>query len=155
MKIQHAGFATTIILGVILIVGLLGFTGWRIIAQDETYVTTKTTDTTTKTTAPSEETPKNNEQANKISIKLLDSSTGQPLVNQTFELVSNNGIQCITTPCPTNEKRYTVSSNESGYITVDRAILQEQNFVTNSSYTSETLVVSAESDSYELKMLPL
>lgn len=155
MKTQHPGFAATILLGVILIVGLLGFAGWRIITQDETNATTKTTDTTTKTTDQSEETPKNNEQANKISVKLLDSNTNQPLVSQTFELVSNNGIQCITAPCPTNEKRYTVRSNENGYITVDRAILQEQNFVTNSNYTSEVLIVSTESDSYELKMLPL
>src|SRR5207244_1328036 len=64
-----------------------------------------------------------------VRVQLLDGWSGQPIANADIKVESNNGIVCRTAPCPNNSKQWAGRSDDAGRVTIPRAVLQFNTYV--------------------------
>jgi hypothetical protein len=75
-----------------------------------------------------------------IKLLVMDKSTDRPLSNRSTQIHSDNGIRCITTPCPTNSKNWQGRTNHQGVVFIPQQIMQSSTTLTMKGYTATDLV---------------
>lgn len=65
----------------------------------------------------------------------MDAASARPVVNTEVRVHSDNGIRCVSAPCPTNGKEWKRRTDARGYLIVPRAMLQRETSITTQSHT--------------------
>lgn len=76
-----------------------------------------------------------------VKIKLL-SPTGRNLSKTTFKLYSDNGIRCVTVPCPTNGKNWEGMTDRNGFILIPTKYIQKVTTISTTDFPDGTDLVS-------------
>jgi hypothetical protein len=74
-----------------------------------------------------------------IELLVLDKSTDRPISNRATQIHSDNGVRCITTPCPTNSKNWQGKTNRQGIVSIPKQIIQSSTTLTMKGYTATDL----------------
>ena len=59
-----------------------------------------------------------------VRVRLLDAASGRPVTSTAVRLYSDNGIRCVTRPCPTNGMEWRGASDGDGYVVIPTRVLQ-------------------------------
>ena len=78
-----------------------------------------------------------------LRLLVIDQKTGKRLSNREVKVYSDNGIRCITAPCPTNGKNWVGKTDRRGYLVVPADIRQESISLTVEGFAGEELNRSA------------
>jgi hypothetical protein len=76
-----------------------------------------------------------------VRVKFL-SPDGKPVTNITISLHSDNGLRCVTTPCPTNSKDWNGKSNAQGIVNIPKSFLQKSTTVWTKTYPNGTDLIA-------------
>ncbi|HEX8175890.1 MAG TPA: hypothetical protein VF543_12290 [Pyrinomonadaceae bacterium] len=70
-----------------------------------------------------------------LKLKLIDRVTRKPIKNTEVEIYSDNGIRCISLPCPTNGVKWTGKTDARGIIIVPGKIRQRSMTISATGYS--------------------
>jgi len=59
-----------------------------------------------------------------VELRLLDAWTGMPIADAAVRVASDNGIRCVTTPCPTDRATWSGRSDPRGAVLLDKSALR-------------------------------
>lgn len=90
-----------------------------------------------------------------LRIVLTNKKTGAAITDTAVEIYADNGVRCVTTPCPTNGRAWSGSTNTTGEVTVPAAYVGESMTVTASGYQGAELHVSGKVQSDGSWQLPV
>jgi hypothetical protein len=74
-----------------------------------------------------------------IELLILDRATYKPIVNRSTQIYSNNGIRCVTTPCPTNTKNWEGATDRQGVVLIPKQVIQSSTTLTLNGYAAADL----------------
>src|SRR5438034_816456 len=91
-----------------------------------------------------------------VRVQLLDGWSGQPIANADIKVESNNGIVCKTAPCPNNSKQWAGRSDDAGRVTIPRAVLQFNTYVSTELHETADLkeAVPGASHTWVIELFP-
>lgn len=74
-----------------------------------------------------------------LRLLIKDKKTRAPLARREVEIYSDNGIRCITAPCPTNGIEWRGKTDSQGYVIVPKRIRQVSMTISIDGYVAEEL----------------
>ncbi|WP_146138343.1 hypothetical protein [Chamaesiphon polymorphus] len=74
-----------------------------------------------------------------IELLILDRSTYKPIADRSTQVYSNNGIRCVTTPCPTNTKNWEGKTDRQGVVLIPKQVIQSSTTLTLNGYIAADL----------------
>ena len=82
-----------------------------------------------------------------VRVKLLDEFSCEVVPNSDVKVRSDNGIRCITAPCPTNNKEWIGRSDDDGYVAIPTSVLQHSTYITTPAHRGgKDLIRGSEKD---------
>ena len=125
MEGKHKAFSPVAVLLIIVVTGLIAFSGWYLFRSNSTSTKTKKDDTSSEVI-----TNHTNPLNSFVTLRLVDSIINQPLTNAVVKISSDNGVRCITAPCPTNSRFWQGKTDASAEAKVPKKYIQSNNDVT-------------------------
>lgn len=61
--------------------------------------------------------------ADTVRVQLVDRASGRPITDSEVEVYSDNGIRCVTTPCPTNGRSWHGRTDADGVVALPRTAI--------------------------------
>jgi hypothetical protein len=80
----------------------------------------------------------NNNGTGVLKLSVVDTATNKPVANRSAKIDSQNGINCIKAPCPTNSKHWEGRTNRQGVVFIPQKVVQSYTLLTVSGYTEKT-----------------
>jgi hypothetical protein len=80
----------------------------------------------------------NNNSTGVLKLSVIDKATNQPIANRSAKIDSQNGINCIQAPCPTNSKHWEGRTNRQGVVFIPQKVIQASTLLTVKGYTEKT-----------------
>lgn len=74
-----------------------------------------------------------------IELLILDRSTYKPIADRSTEIYSDNGIRCVTTPCPTNPQNWQGKTDRQGVVSIPTQVIQSSTTLTLKGYAAANL----------------
>lgn len=74
-----------------------------------------------------------------VELLILDRATYKPIGNRATQVYSNNGIRCVTTPCPTNTKNWEGTTDRQGVVLIPKQVIQSSTTLTLNGYAAADL----------------
>lgn len=71
-----------------------------------------------------------------VSVKLIDADSAKPITDIDVNLYSDNNVRCVTTPCDTNDQKWTGKSDQNGVITISSNFMKLSTTITATGYRS-------------------
>jgi hypothetical protein len=69
-----------------------------------------------------------------LPLTVITKDTKKPIVNSMVTINSDNGVRCITAPCPTNSMRWQGRTNRQGLVTIPHKVIQQSTTMTLPGY---------------------
>ena len=79
-----------------------------------------------------------------VRVRLLDAHSGAAIANTGVAVSSDNGIRCVTAPCPTNALGWTGKTDAMGTVVVPSNVLQASTRITTAAHVLASLIDEAE-----------
>lgn len=131
----------------IVIICLSGLAVWYLAgAATTTDHKSTSTNQSNKSTEPT--------KTDDIALILKNQSTNKPIANKAVEFRSDNGIRCITSPCPSNNQSLHLVTNQDGVILVPKAYFQENNYVEATSFAPRPIKLNDGQSSLTVSLSP-
>jgi hypothetical protein len=80
----------------------------------------------------------NNNSTGVLKLSVIDQATNKPIANRSAKIDSQNGLDCIKAPCPTNSKHWEGRSNRQGVVFIPQQVIQSSTLLTVKGYTEKT-----------------
>ncbi|WP_310422750.1 hypothetical protein [Chamaesiphon sp. VAR_48_metabat_135_sub] len=80
----------------------------------------------------------NNTGTGVLKLSVIDGTTNKPVTNRPTQIDSQNGIDCIKAPCPTNSKHWEGRTNRQGIVFIPQKVVQSYTLLTVKGYTGKT-----------------
>jgi hypothetical protein len=73
-----------------------------------------------------------------LKLSVIDRVTNKPIANRSAQIDSQNGIDCIKAPCPTNSKHWEGRTNRHGVVFIPQKVVQSYTLLTVKGYIEKT-----------------
>jgi hypothetical protein len=80
----------------------------------------------------------NNTGTGVLKLSVIDGTTNKPVANRSVQIDSQNGIDCIKAPCPTNSKHWEGRTNRQGVVFIPQKVVQSYTLLTVNGYAGKT-----------------
>lgn len=111
-----------------------GTCGWT---QTEELITCISTYTSKSNTTTNSNT--NTTATTSLRVRFVNSQTQAPIVNASVDLYTDNGIRCVTEPCPTNGRSWQGTTDSQGVVGVPASVVDESMMFTLQGYQANEL----------------
>jgi hypothetical protein len=82
--------------------------------------------------------------ADPVSLQLVDAMTTRPLAATAIRVRSDNGIRCVTTPCPTGAQEWSGTTDSRGIAAVPKRVFQASISIETAGHSGDDLDVDAD-----------
>ncbi len=132
---------------IVVVICLSGLGAWYLAgAATTTDNKSASTNQSDKSTEPTD--------TNDISLILINQSTDKPIANRAIEFRSDNGIRCITSPCPSNDQSLRLVTDHDGVIFIPKAYFQENNYIEVTSFGPSAINLGDGQSSLTVRLSP-
>ena len=80
----------------------------------------------------------NNTGTGVLKLSVIDETTNKPITNRSIQIDSQNGLNCIKAPCPTNTKHWEGRTNRQGVVFIPQKVVQSYTLLTMKGYREKT-----------------
>ncbi len=82
-----------------------------------------------------------------LQLLVVSTATHRPIANRSVTVKSDNGVRCVTVPCPTNIKQWQGQTNKQGVVWIPQKVVQQSTSINIPGYVTKDLGQALQSQS--------